>query len=115
MMKAAAKKPKAEEVDLGDGWSYECSTPEDYTVANRIKANSRVMDFGDALGDAAPVALLAAAIGGLGSLALSRGNFAAAGIGAAASGLGTIAWNAIDNTGKRKMSVEEAIRQEMQA
>lgn len=47
MMKSAAEKAKAEEIDLGDGWTYECSTPEDYTAANRIKANSRVMNFGD--------------------------------------------------------------------
>lgn len=114
MAKVAAKKTKAEEVDLGDGWSYDCSSPEDYAAAERIKDRSRVMGFGDAMIDSAPVALLAAAIGGVGSLALSRGSLEAAGIGAALSGAGTLAWNGIGNIGKRKMSVEEAISKELQ-
>ena len=104
--KAAAKK---EYVDLGDGYRMQINSDKDRELAERVKEMSRPYGFVGAMVKSAPAALLAAAIGGAGSLALSEGNPAAGALGAVTSGVGTALWNGISNADVRRMSVADAL------
>lgn len=109
---AAARRGKKKliEDDLGDGIvaEYEAGDTRSAQLAQRVRELSRPMTFGDSVIDSLPVALLCAGIGGVGSMAISKGDIGAGVAGALASGTGTLLLNAIPNTGRRKMSVSDA-------
>lgn len=105
-------KAKKEYIDLDKDTRMEITSPADRAAAERIKANIKPMSFGEAFIDSTPAALLAAAVGGLGSAAISEGSLEAAGAGAVGSFLLTSLGNAMANSGKAKMTLAEALQQE---
>lgn len=108
------KKAKKQKLWIDDTYYINASTEEDREAYKRIRKNIAPMSFGEAFIDSAPAALLAAAIGGAGSMAMSKGSLKAGAIGAAVSGLSTAFLNALSDAGKSKMSVEEAIANQYQ-
>ena len=110
------KEAKMLTADLGDGYKYRYDdrNAADRDFVNKVQEKVKPMGVGAVLLDSTPASLVAAAIGGLGSMALSNGNPFAGAAGAAASGLGTLALNAFSNYGKRKMSVQDAIQEAQQ-
>lgn len=79
-------------------------------MAQRVINKTSPMGFGGALADSIGITLAAAAVGGLGSMALSQGDIGAGIAGALASGAGTALINGAINSDKRKMSVYDALR-----
>jgi hypothetical protein len=110
------KEAKMLTADLGDGYKYRYDdrNAADRDFVSKVQEKVKPMGVGAVLLDSTPASLVAAAIGGLGSMALSNGNPFAGAAGAAASGLGTLALNAFSNYGKRKMSVQDAIQEAQQ-
>lgn len=106
LRKQAAKQKM---IDVGGGWSIQDTGADALADALYIQSETRPMSFGRALVNSMPAALLAAAIGGAGSLAISGGNLAAGGVGAGGSFIGTALFNAILNAGKQNKTVAEAL------
>jgi len=112
-MKYSEFKKKAAQVslDLGDGYlaEYDDTDPKAKKYVSKVQELAKPKGFLNAANDSVPVALLAAAVGGVGSGILSGWDSRYIAAGAGISGLGTMLVNGLINRDSRNMSVEDAM------
>lgn len=92
---------------LTDGMYYEYDDADQDAIASLAKLREELKPR-NAFVDALPAAAIAGGVGGIGSLALSRGDLAAGAVGGIASFLGTLVLNAAFS-GSRPTNIYEAL------